>query len=201
MWRFAVCQESSRHCSPYHNTCQTADICIKHQTNSRSYSHYVDCSVLGIPVEQLRVVAHRHDLRRRDDEEGGVSMSVKRINVHPGFQLRTLQNDVAVWELEGGDSLTDFIELDSGAAATLSQDFTVIGWGAISEGGPASDQLLQVDVPSVDNQSCQKLLLTEIPDTMLCAGGVKGKDGCQGDSGMFNIRNDTFFIRTTILTV
>ena len=62
---------------------------------------------------------------------------------------------------------------------------TIIGWGALEEGGLSPDELYQVDVPIITNEACQAALSAyDITDNMLCAGYAEGgKDSCQGDSG------------------
>ena len=52
------------------------------------------------------------------------------------------------------------------------------GWGKTSFGGTLSDVLLEVEVPVVTNAQC-KTAMSGITDSMICAGGVAGKDGCQ----------------------
>lgn len=62
---------------------------------------------------------------------------------------------------------------------------TVIGFGAVSEGGSASADLLQVDVPIVAQPKCAKVYGEHrITNANFCAGAEQGgKDSCQGDSG------------------
>ncbi|XP_063226130.1 trypsin alpha-3-like [Bacillus rossius redtenbacheri] len=58
------------------------------------------------------------------------------------------------------------------------------GWGATSEGGAVSDQLLQVQVEVVDQAQCNHSYSHEIKDTMVCAGvSGGGKGTCLTDSG------------------
>ncbi|WP_053205989.1 trypsin-like serine protease [Jiangella muralis] len=70
-----------------------------------------------------------------------------------------------------------------------SETFRVIGWGATSEGGEASDVLLEVDVPGVSDDECvaayDAIGIETSPDVELCAGDLEqgGVDSCQGDSG------------------
>lgn len=71
---------------------------------------------------------------------------------------------------------------------------TIVGWGTTSSGGPSSDDLLEAQVPIVEDQDCVDAYTVDPdgsgpggpipidPDTMVCAGdGVH--DTCQGDSG------------------
>ncbi|WP_413586357.1 serine protease [Bdellovibrio sp. HCB274] len=64
---------------------------------------------------------------------------------------------------------------------------TVAGWGSLKSNGPTPDILNKVDVPLVNQQSCNKVYSPfgfEVSDRMICAGfAAGGKDSCQGDSG------------------
>lgn len=62
---------------------------------------------------------------------------------------------------------------------------TVIGFGAVSEGGSGSADLLQVDVPVIAQPKCAKVYGEDrITHATFCAGAEQGgKDSCQGDSG------------------
>jgi hypothetical protein len=64
----------------------------------------------------------------------------------------------------------------------------IVGWGAISSGGPTSDVLLEASVPIIDDVTCAAQINALgggfNPQTMLCAGYPQGGvDTCQGDSG------------------
>ena len=52
------------------------------------------------------------------------------------------------------------------------------GWGTTSFGGTLSDVLLEVEVPVVTNAQCA-ITMSDITDSMLCAGGEEGKGSCQ----------------------
>ena len=67
---------------------------------------------------------------------------------------------------------------------------TVIGFGALYEGGYGSDTLQKVNVNYVSEAGCNSVYGNEDaydPDYMFCAGGTPsgGTDSCQGDSGKF----------------
>ena len=59
---------------------------------------------------------------------------------------------------------------------------TTTGWGAMTEIGPTSHVLREVDVPTISNEIC-KTRGFNVTESMLCAGGIEGKDACQGDDG------------------
>ena len=142
------------------------------------------CSILGIPLDQLRVMAHRHDLSRSDRLERGILLPVRNITVHPDFKLRTLENDIAVWELDNTDQLGEHVQLDDGSESQIGRSASVMGWGSTSEGGQSSDVLREVALPITESNICSRILETPILDSMLCAGGIPGQDACQGDSGV-----------------
>jgi secreted trypsin-like serine protease len=63
------------------------------------------------------------------------------------------------------------------------QSLDVAGWG-LTEFGYKSSIKQKVDVPVVSLQKCQKVFPTkQLTSAQICAGGVKGKDSCNGDSG------------------
>lgn len=79
-----------------------------------------------------------------------------------------------------------------GAAPTVAQiisgfaskGYTVLSIGNLIADAAFTDELREVDLPMVDNATCQNSLSAGISSNMICAG-YKGtpKDTCQGDSG------------------
>lgn len=69
--------------------------------------------------------------------------------------------------------------------------FTVMGWGATSEGGAQQRYLQKATVPFVSDSSCQSSYPSLIPAEEICAGyPAGGVDTCQGDSGGPMVRRD-----------
>lgn len=116
---------------------------------------------------------------------------------HPAYDAYTYDNDVAMLRLEAPAS-SSFAPVrmngDDGTANELSSDgddaVTVMGWGATQMGGCATDVLLEVEVRTVNNETCSEAYGGLITRSMLCAG-ASGKDSCQGDSGGPMIRKGT----------
>jgi secreted trypsin-like serine protease len=74
--------------------------------------------------------------------------------------------------------------------------FTVMGWGATSEGGGQSRYLLKAEVPFVNDSSCGTAYRNAgygfVDSDMICAGFPQGGvDTCQGDSGGPMVRRDS----------
>jgi len=142
------------------------------------------CSV-GLNPNTVRTVCHRHDLSASQASEGAVQRTISRITVHPNYNRLTLNNDVALWQLSSPITNVDIIPLDvDGDYSPVGVTSTVVGWGAIREGGPGSNVLREVDVPIISNTVCNQQYGGDITNAMICAyvdGG--GKDSCQGDSG------------------
>uniref|UniRef100_A0A672G6F2 Peptidase S1 domain-containing protein n=1 Tax=Salarias fasciatus TaxID=181472 RepID=A0A672G6F2_SALFA len=117
------------------------------------------------------------------------SRSVSQIISHPNYNTVTEDNDIALLRLASDVPFTDYIvpvclaASDSSVHAGVST--WVTGWGALTEGGSVSNDLMEVQVPVVGNRQCNcDYGVGEITDNMLCAGFREGgKDACQGDSG------------------
>ena len=120
----------------------------------------------------------------------GQRIKVKTVYSHKEYP--GLSKDIAVLKL--AEKITDknakavkladqaFFDANIKPGATM----TVSGWGALQSGGSAPDKLMRVDVPYVDNKTCNvpAAYNGKVQDTEMCAGFKEGgKDSCQGDSG------------------
>jgi len=123
---------------------------------------------------------------------GGERIQVKSIHVHPGYVRDTNDFDFALLRLEkpfttGGSAVAATIETaPAGTPVPAGTKTFVSGWGAVSEGGPGSLQLLGVEVPVVSTDICNRKESYDgdITGNMICAGRDSGgMDSCQGDSG------------------
>lgn len=63
---------------------------------------------------------------------------------------------------------------------TTGTNFTVAGWG--TDNGKKNEVKMEVVVPFVPTNDC-KIVHDTVNDYQICAGGVEGKDSCDGDSG------------------
>ncbi|KAK0105472.1 hypothetical protein ONS95_004163 [Cadophora gregata] len=119
---------------------------------------------------------------------GGTLVKVSKIIVHPSYNSRTVNNDVAIWQLAspltagGNIGYATLPAQGSDPAAGVST--TVSGWGLTSESGTTLPSSLRyVSVPVVSRATCRSQYGTSaITDNMFCAA-ASGKDSCSGDSG------------------
>ncbi|MBX9595444.1 MAG: trypsin-like serine protease [Roseomonas sp.] len=124
----------------------------------------------------------------------GRRIQVSAIHAHPQYRAEPATNDVAILILQQPSGQPRQLLLGAAdRAAVLSPGAmaTVAGWGQTREGrdAPTSNRLLQVNLPLVSQQDCQRVYANgvrpgSLGDHTLCAGFRDGgRDSCQGDSG------------------
>jgi len=130
----------------------------------------------------------------------GELRNVKAIYEHEDYDPSILMHDIALLELEEPLELSDSVEIilpaNTDDPLEDGQMYSLAGWGALEEGGYGTPDLYTVEVPAVSLEYCIETLsdfyninfgyydlIVENFDTIICAGGVTGKDSCQGDSG------------------
>jgi secreted trypsin-like serine protease len=129
-----------------------------------------------------RIVIGRRDL----GAAGGQVREVTFVLTHGGYDGGSNDNDVALVRLASPSSIAPVDLIDPVETnASPGDPATVIGWGAVSEGGPSSAVLRQVEVPVRSQSDCEAAYgPASITANMLCAGFDAGRqDSCQGDSG------------------
>ncbi|NXT79216.1 TMPSC protease, partial [Zapornia atra] len=136
-----------------------------------------------------RAVLGVHNLRKHGAH--AAKRSIKSITVHPGFQRETLENDIALFELDPAVRYSDYIQpiclpsrlpplADNQTACFIS------GWGRTSEKGKASAVLKEAQVEIIPSSICNHpdVYRVMVNSNMICAGSWSGgTDTCQGDSG------------------
>jgi secreted trypsin-like serine protease len=92
--------------------------------------------------------------------------------------------DWALIELQTATSAPSLALVNQGDTSLNSGTFTILGWGATSEGGAQSPTLKKASVPFVSDATCAQAYSELAPATEICAGYAQGGvDTCQGDSG------------------
>ncbi|KAF2901184.1 hypothetical protein ILUMI_05002 [Ignelater luminosus] len=123
--------------------------------------------------------------------KGGQVAKVLSMCDHPKYNRSTIDYDVSVLLLDRpfvlGDNVQTIplqpanLDVPTGTVANVS------GWGRLSSGGVAPQQLQVVQVPKVEDSECERFYSRygdTITDRMVCFGYTEGgKDSCQGDSG------------------
>lgn len=111
----------------------------------------------------------------------------------PGFRAAVRGDDWAVIRL---DRPLDLPTVRPAGSADDRGVFTVLGWGAVREGGTLQRRLRAARVPFVSDERCgDRYRSAGYPFTgrkMICAGDLRhgGVDSCQGDSGGPLVRRD-----------
>ncbi|KAM4531591.1 polyserase-2-like [Odontesthes bonariensis] len=112
--------------------------------------------------------------------------------IHPNYNFRTNENDLAMLRLSAPVNFTNFIAPVCLAATNSSfhsgVDAWVTGWGNIQFEVPllSPPNLTEVEVPVVGNRECDcdYRNIQNITENMMCAGlRAGGKGPCQGDGG------------------
>ncbi len=122
------------------------------------------------------------------DTTQGEVRNASAILINPNYTSASNGYDAALITLSSSSTKTPINLLENSGAAAVAPGQTVraIGWGATSQGGAQSPNLLQVDLPvqsdAAMNASGYGSSFKGL--TMLGAGPMSGgKDTCQGDSG------------------
>ncbi|XP_014253033.1 trypsin-7-like [Cimex lectularius] len=152
----------------------------------------------GFNASKIKVRLLEHD-RKTDTESMTIERKVVSAIKHPGFSLTTLDNDIALLQLDQEVEIDD--ELMPACLPPPKKSFAgetgiVTGWGVTSASkirwrgksvkASTSPVLRELEVPIMSNEQCRnsEYSKSQITDNMLCAGYEKGgKDSCQGDSG------------------
>jgi len=128
--------------------------------------------------------------------EGGKLINVKKMTLHPDYNSRTIDNDIAVLELAEDITFTKKIK-PACLPSSETKDYsgiasTVSGWGGTIGWRPNDQQPQQprqctlketiVKLLKGSDPMCSKYLKTSSSKIKLCAF-AKGTDACQGDSG------------------
>ncbi|XP_033336757.2 venom serine protease Bi-VSP isoform X1 [Megalopta genalis] len=160
-----------------------------------SSRHVLTAAHCAIRSELYMVRIGDLNLVRVDDGAQPVDVEIERKIIHPGYSTSGFVNDIAVLRLAAEVPFSRHVYPiclpveEPLRSSNFHRKYPFIaGWGAVSTKGPSSEDLLEVQLPIVNNEDCQqaysKFTNAVIDDRVLCAGYIQGgKDACQGDSG------------------
>ena len=112
------------------------------------------------------------------DQERGISERIR----HPEYNDYTFRHDLALLRLDTPVNTSVYVPT---CLPDPNTDYTgsgvwVLGWGRTHEGGAVSDTLQELNMTVVKDEDCYEAMNGDtFPGEQLCAGGEKGKDGCQ----------------------
>ncbi|XP_017297086.1 vitamin K-dependent protein C [Kryptolebias marmoratus] len=145
------------------------------------------------------------DYERLKEEGTEVTLQVARAFKHPDYNIRTVDNDIALLRLQTPAPFSSYIVpvcLPGSAMAerVLHRNGTttvVTGWGK-QDNGMYSSALNVIKVPLVNHSFCsQQMVPHQLSSNVLCAGILgQSVDACEGDSGgpMVTLYRDTWFL-------
>ncbi|XP_070508810.1 inactive CLIP domain-containing serine protease A3-like [Chironomus tepperi] len=121
-------------------------------------------------------------------------LPVIRVFIHPLANYGNLKNDIAILRVAFvnlGDTPTITTACLPSNPITSAIRCWIAGWGYNNMNGFYQSKQTEVDVPLVDQFTCQNLLRSTrlgqsfiLDNTaFICAGGENGKDACTGDGG------------------
>ncbi|KAL1514106.1 hypothetical protein ABEB36_003423 [Hypothenemus hampei] len=132
--------------------------------------------------QKLRVRLLAHDLRSTEGND--IEMSVSKIFAHPSFELKTVDNDIALLMLPRQVRVP--VACLPTKKPKAGQLCSVMGWGKIHTSDMFGVSVLhEAKLPLVTHKRCRKAYKEFLISTnMMCAGWRSGKaDTCAGDSG------------------
>ncbi|XP_050356534.1 phenoloxidase-activating enzyme-like isoform X1 [Nymphalis io] len=124
-----------------------------------------------------------------------VILPIEEIIPHMDYSPESVlkRNDIGLLRLKEEAPYTDFIRpiclpYNDIMQTREQQNFEVAGWGAVSDKKSFSNIKLHVAIPYKPLNVCQRAYEVQghrlkLWKGQICAGGVKGKDSCKGDSG------------------
>ncbi|PSN31813.1 hypothetical protein C0J52_16417 [Blattella germanica] len=146
----------------------------------------------------LKVRLGEWDTHRNIEPYSYKEYGFSRVRIHPQYNSKNLQNDIALITLTNGVPLGTYPNIVPACMTGQNAAFTgqrcyVSGWGKDSFGSNGQYQYIEkkANVPVLSYSDCQaKLQTTRLgaqfkldPSSFICAGGEPGYDACTGDGG------------------
>ncbi|XP_046846328.1 trypsin-like [Xenia sp. Carnegie-2017] len=135
---------------------------------------------------RIKVRLGEHEICHYEGNEQDMDIKKNGITIHPQYNKKTIDYDIAIIELKESVNFTKRIKpvcINTGLDFT-GQRCYITGWGTLQSRGLFPKVLQEAQVPIVTAEECKIIYKSTITDRMLCAGFPRGGvDTCQGDSG------------------
>jgi secreted trypsin-like serine protease len=160
------------------------------------------CFYKQTDTKKFKVLLGAHN--KKQVESTQIEAFISEIHVNPDFVYGNGSGDICLLKLAQPVTYTDAISPiclpEKGEKLPDGTLGYVTGWGNTQSGGTSSNVLLQVGLPIVNQEKCEKEYLGSAPmhidHTNICGGYDEGgKGSCQGDSGgpwVFQSANGTW---------
>jgi hypothetical protein len=163
-----------------------------------SSSKYLGCA--GTLIDKNKIVTAAHCVddripaevvlgRHSASQKNGTSHSIESIIIHPGFNVTSLKNDIAIITLSEASNIppAKLATKETYESLQANQELQLFGWGYTSPYfSQPSDTLQQASVKLISSNVCNSEAVYSglIGVGMMCAGHLQGgADSCAGDSG------------------
>jgi secreted trypsin-like serine protease len=154
-----------------------------------SAAHCLD----GEPASAFEIICGVHDLQKIKGNKDIVRYKVKNIHVHPGWNKKVMQDDIALFELNtsASEAVHPAYYLDCSNEPYDFDDeetfYKIMGFGQTGYEEDTSTIQMEVGLPIYNKTTCTDNYgknRVKLWDRQICAGySAGGKDGCLGDSG------------------
>lgn len=146
----------------------------------------------ALDTDDIHVFLGKHQLTKSN--KGVQYKQIKKIFVHPDYDVGYYANDIAILLFTSSAEFTDWVRpiclwaenRDINAVIGNNKVGTVVGWG-YDNLGRISDKLLQANMPVVPHKQCiwskREFFSKTVNDKNFCAGFRNGTSVCTGDSG------------------
>ncbi|XP_049858672.1 CLIP domain-containing serine protease HP8-like [Schistocerca gregaria] len=164
---------------------------VSHCVNGRTLGSYKLLSVRLGEWDQRTDVDCDGDFCAPPAEDFGIEEAVPHPRYEP-LSSRSASNDIALLRLDRNVPNSPFIRTiclpitpEMRQATFVGKNLVLAGWGRTEKGG-STPVKLYIEVPVVDEQTCQQRYARwdrHIVSSQICAGGRGGDDSCASNSG------------------
>jgi len=121
--------------------------------------------------------------------------NIIKIIMHPNYNRRTKNNDIALLELQTKVSFTEYLyPICLPTSQPTNSEAIVTGFGQTGEYHAVSERLMKVIVKKFTHDECEEALRFQVDrNTMLCYGNrTHSGDSCRVSQGIIYLLNWTF---------